>query len=147
LPINVKRGFTKSCGHIGTSYAENQIFNFLNSHQIPFVYNSCPFDGLVNPETNHKLYLDFVITKEDGEPIVIEHQGIQHYYNGKKANEEFGKLQRESTDRIKKDYFADHNIKFYETRYDEDYIDHLIKILNENGFHVEPNKGGEAYDY
>ena len=134
---NVKRGMTKSCGHIGQSYAEHRIFKFLSENNIQFEHNTCPFDGLINPETNHKLYIDFVITKPDGNKIVIEHQGSQHFYtNGARAQNEFGKKQREVTDNIKRQYFAEHNIPFYETRFDEDYILHIENILTENGFNI-----------
>lgn len=134
MPMNVKRGKTKSCGHIGKSYAEHQIFNYLAQHNIQFVHDSCPFDDLINPDTNHKLYVDFVITKDDGSQLVIEHQGVQHYYAGSNGDKDFGRLQRDVTDQIKREYFAKNNIPFYETRYDEDYMLHLENILVENGF-------------
>ena len=134
MPMNVKRGMTKSCGHIGNSYAEHRIFNFLLDHNIPFEYNTCPYDDLINPSTGHSLPLDFIITKPDGEKIIIEHQGEQHFYSGKKANKKFGRLQRETTDKIKREYFMKNSIQFYETTHDEDYILHLENILTENGF-------------
>jgi len=145
LAQNVKRGMTKSCGHIGGSYAEHTMFQFLTNHNIPFEHGTCPFDGLVNPDTNHKLYLDFVITRPDGIKIVVEHQGSQHFRvvtgNSAKWNE-FGKQQREVTDSIKRDYFFEHGIPFYETRYDEDYLLHLENILIENGFQLNNEDKG-----
>ena len=137
LPMNVKRGFTKSCGHIGNSYAECKIFDILKENHIPFEHNICPFDDLVNPETNHKLSLDFVITKPDNSKIVIEHQGEQHFYNeSNRGDSNFGKLQREVTDGIKREYFLKRNIPFYETRYDQDYISEVKNILTYHGFTI-----------
>ena len=134
---NVVRGYKKSCGHIGSSYAEHRMFLFLSEHNIPFEYNVNNFDGLINPKTGCRLIVDFVITCPNGSIIVVEHQGKQHYEiysNG------FGKLQREVTDDIKRQYFEKHNIPFYETRYDEDYMLHLENILTENGFNLEEER-------
>lgn len=136
MPMNVKRGKTKSCGHIGNSYAEHKMFKFLTDHNIPFEYNSCPYNDLINPSTGRSLFIDFIITRPDGEKIIIEHQGEQHFYSGKKANAEFGKLQREVTDQIKREYFIKNNIQFYETKHNEDYMLHLKNILTENGFDI-----------
>ena len=131
LPINVKRGMTKSCGHIGQSYAEYQICNLLSENNIEFKYDYAPFNDLVNPGTGYTLPVDFFITRSDGLNLIIEHQGIQHY-KAVQGKDYFGKLEREVTDKIKKEYFDKNNILFYETRYDKDYIEHTRSILREN---------------
>ena len=131
LPINVKRGFTKSCGHLGKSKAEFDIAKYLNENNIQYQMNY-KFEDLINPLTHYKLVFDFVFTNSNDELIVVEHQGVQHYYKDSR-NSDFGFMQRKFTDKIKKDYCKTHNIKFYETFYNEDYIEHLKQILNENG--------------
>ena len=128
---NVKIGKTKSCGHIGKSYAEYQIFNFLQEHNIKFDFNG-KLDGLINPNTNRPLFMDFIIYKNDNSFFVIEHQGEQHFYTDNIDRHRRGYNQREVTDQLKKDYCIEMNISLYETRYDEDYMSHLKAILQEN---------------
>lgn len=132
MATNVKRGFTKSCGHLGKSQAEFEMFKFLQDNNVNFSYNACPFDDFRNPMTGYKLYVDFCFIKPNGEYIFVEHQGVQHYYDDK-YNNEFGYEQRKFTDKIKREYCERNGIKLYETRYDEDYIAHLAQILKENG--------------
>lgn len=137
---NVKTGKTKSCGHIGKSYAEYQIFNFLQEHNIKFDFNG-KLDGLINPDTNRPLYMDFIIYKPDGSFFVIEHQGEQHFYTDERGRHERGKSQRDITDPLKKEYCIEKDIPLYETLYNEDYMAHLQTILNENNL----LKGGDSY--
>ena len=132
LPMNVKRGMTKSCGHLGKSQAESEMFKFLQDNSVNFSYNTSPFDDFRNPMTGYKLYVDFCFIKPNGEYIFVEHQGEQHYYDDKRNNN-FGYEQRKFTDKIKREYCERNGIKLYETRYDEDYIAHLAQILKENG--------------
>ena len=133
---NVKTGRTKSCGHIGKSYAEYQIFNFLQEHQIKFDFNG-KLEGLINPETNRPLFMDFIIYKDDNSYFVIEHQGEQHFYTDDTGRSRRGYNQRMVTDQLKKDYCKKMNISLYETLYNEDYMSHLKTILQENGLLVE----------
>lgn len=133
IPINVKRGMTKSCGHIGKSFAEYEINKLLTEYQIDFEYDKECFYDCVNPETGIQLVFDFIIKKPDGSFFIIEHQGAQHFYTGKKAQTPFGKLQRDVTDKVKKQYCIEHNVQLYETFYNEDYIGHVCSILEENG--------------
>ena len=128
---NVKTGKTKSCGHIGKSYAEYQIFNFLQEHNIKFDFNG-KLEGLINPNTNRPLFMDFIVYKNDNSFFVIEHQGEQHFYTDDIDRHRRGYNQREVTDQLKKDYCIEMNISLYETRYDEDYMSHLKVILQEN---------------
>ena len=133
MPMNVKRGMQKTCGHLGKSEAEHNIILLLTKLHIPFVYD-CEADGLTNPETNYPLLFDFAITRYDGKVFVIEHQGKQHFVKPNTEKDWFGKQQRELTDKLKKDYCKKNNIVLYETRYDEDYISHVKQILLENKF-------------
>ena len=139
---NVKSRKTKSCGHIGKSYAEYQIFNFLQNHSIKFDFNG-KLDGLINPDTNRPLFMDFIIYKQDGTFFIVEHQGEQHFYPiTRKDDWEMGRQQREVTDQLKKEYCKEYDIPLYETVYNEDYISHLKIILKENNLLYD---GGEEY--
>lgn len=128
---NVKSGRTKSCGHIGKSYPEYLFNKFLIDHNIKFNFNA-KLDGLINPNTNRPLFMDFVIYRNDGSFFVIEHQGEQHFYTNDRDRHIRGKSQRNITDQLKKDYCIEKDIVLYETRYDEDYMAHLKSILIEN---------------
>lgn len=141
---NVKQGKTKSCGHIGKSYAEYQIFNFLQKHQIKFDYNG-KIKGLINPDTNRPLFVDFIVYKTDGTFIIIEHQGEQHFYPvTRKSGWNMGIQQREITDSIKKEFCKNNNILLYETLYNEDYISHLKTILIENNLYEGGEEDGDS---
>lgn len=140
LVRNVKSGNKKSCGHIRYSYAEYQILNFLQKNNIQFKYNS-KLDGLINPDTNRPLFVDFVIYKNDGTFFVIEHQGEQHFYADDEGRHKRGKVQREITDQLKKEYCIEYDIPLYETLYNEDYMSHLKQILRENN--ISYKDGGE----
>lgn len=138
---NVKKGRKKSCGHIRYSYAEYQILQFLDEHHISYKYNS-KLDGLINPNTNRPLFMDFIIYKDDNTFFVIEHQGEQHFYEDDEGRHARGKVQREITDPIKKEYCKQHNIKLYETFYNEDYMSHVKNILYENDLLIEDVENG-----
>lgn len=128
---NVKTGRTKSCGHIGKSYAEFLIYNFLKDNNILFDYNT-KLDGLINPDTNRPLFVDFKVYKKDNSFFIIEHQGEQHFYTGDRGRHERGKAQRDITDKLKKEYCIENEIPLYETLYNENYMAHLQLILKEN---------------
>ena len=134
---NVKTGATKSCGHMGKSLAEYEMNRWLTDHNICFDIQAT-FDDLINPETGHYLRYDFKIYKPDGTFFIVEHHGIQHF---KEFVGEFGRLQREHTDKIKKDYCKINGITLYETLYNEDYIAKLEDIIRN-----EIEQGGVAYE-
>lgn len=138
-PQNVKRGMSKSCGHMGRSAAEYEINKFLKEHNVIYDYEAT-FDDLRNSKTNRKYMFDFKIFRSDGSFFLIEHQGLQHFYENK-HRPEFGKQQREVTDKIKKDYCKLHGITLYETLYNEDYITKLEQILKN-----ELEKDGDVYE-
>lgn len=131
-PYNVINGKIKSCGHIGSSYAENNIERWLNNHNVCF-RKEASFPDLRNPRTNRRYKFDFKIYRNDGTFFLLEHQGVQHFQEIK-HDPNFGKQQREETDKTKKDYCRMNGIVLYETRYDEDYILKLEEIVrNELG--------------
>lgn len=133
---NVKKGNISSCGHLGKSIAEYNINNWLDEHLINYK-KEASFDDLRNPKTDRKLFYDYQVFRNDGSFFLIEHQGVQHFYNNGK---EFGKQQREGTDKMKKDYCNAKGITLYETRYDEDYIAKLEEIIGK-----ELGQEGVAY--
>ena len=135
MPMNVKRGMVKSCGHLTKSYAEQEIYKHLKNLQIPFIYDRSISSDLVKPGGKKPLRFDFILFKQDGTKILIEHQGQQHFYEKKDPfYKEFGRVQKEITDKLKKDYCKKHGIPLYETFFNEDYISHVNSILLENGF-------------
>lgn len=131
LVQNVKSGKKKSCGHIRYSYAEYQILNFLQKNNIRFEYNA-KLEGLINPDTSRPLFVDFIIYRDDSTFFILEHQGEQHFYPDDKGRHIRGKVQREITDQLKKEYCSKYDIPLYETLYNEDYMFHLKCILHEN---------------
>ena len=143
MAVNVKHGKTKSCGHMGSSVAEYEIGKWLTEHEVNF-QREASFDNLRNPETGRKYVFDFKILRSDGSFFLIEHQGLQHFI-ARKDNENFGKQQREVTDKVKKEYCKQQGITLYETLYNEDYIakleDILTKELEEEV--IEDEHGGE----
>jgi len=139
LTQNVKRGLTKSCGHIGNSTAEYEINKLLKEHNIKYE-SEVSFDDLRSETTNRKYKFDFKVFRTDGSFFLIEHQGAQHFFESKRRPE-FGKHQREVTDKVKKDYCNKRGITLYETLYNEDYISKLEQILKD-----ELEKDGDAYE-
>ena len=126
-PYNVINGKIKSCGHVGSSYAENQIANFLEMNDIKFK-KEATFSDLKNPETGRRFKFDFKIYRNDGSFFLVEHQGKQHFFEIK-HDKNFGKQQREVTDKIKRNYCKTHGITLYETLYNEDYMAKLNEII------------------
>lgn len=139
MAVNVKHGKTKSCGHIGKSIAEYEIGKWLTEHKVNFEYEAS-FDNLRNNKTKRKYKFDFKIFRPDGSFFLIEHQGMQHFI-ARKDNENFGKQQREVTDKIKKGYCKQNGITLYETLYNEDYISRLEDIIRN-----EIEKDGDAIE-
>lgn len=123
---NVKKGMIVNCGHSGRSIAEYDITKWLSNHGILYE-KEASFDDLRNPKSDRKLYFDYKIYRNDGTFFLIEHQGIQHFEI--RGNKKFGELQRELTDKLKKNYCEQHDITLYETLYNEDYISRLEDIL------------------
>jgi len=71
------------------------------------------------------LYFDFAIFDKDGKVNLVEYQGEQHYID--RGN--FGKQQREVTDKMKKEYCSTNNIPLFEIRFDKDIKCEMDKII------------------
>ena len=128
---HLKDGFTKSCGCV-KSFGEYNISQILTQNGVRF-RREVSIDDCINKNGN-RLKFDFGIYCEDKLIALIEYQGEQHYKAPSK-NPFFGKLQREETDQIKKDYCYKHNIPLYEIRYDEDIllrVNNIIDTLHDN---------------
>ncbi len=114
-----------SCGCLRSKY-ERMIEDVLISKNI-FFKKEKYFKDLKH--INY-LFFDFCIIDHDNNIHLIEYQGKQHYVDCG----EFGRLQREITDQMKKDYCSKNNIPLYEIRYDSNVEDELNKIIA----HVNP---------
>lgn len=120
-------GHTTSCGHV-RSRMEDIVNQYLFNNHYKYVYRQT-FPDLTNI---YELEVDFAIYDNNNLVGIIECQGRQHYDDVGS----FGRLQRETTDKIKKQYCKNKNIPLFEIRYDEDPIKKLIEILDE--LHVNP---------
>lgn len=120
-------GHTTSCGHV-RSKMEDVVNQYLFNNKYEYGYRKT-FPDLIH---YYELEVDFVLYQKSKVIAVIECQGRQHYDNVGS----FGRLQREITDEIKRQYFLENNIPLYEIRYDENPIQKLKLILDE--LHVNP---------
>ena len=76
------------------------------------------------------LRFDFAICDSENRILcLIEYQGEQHFRSFGKAPF-FGKLQREETDLIKKNYCKQNAIPLHEVRYDDDVELRIFEILH-----------------
>ena len=119
---DLRTGRTISCGCI-SSLGEQQILQFLQNNNIPYKKEYC-FIDLISNKGGHPRF-DFAIFGEKGLICLIEYQGVQHFQD----KGEFGLTQRESTDKLKKEYCAINNIALYEIRYNDNLEKVLIDIL------------------
>ena len=119
----LRTGHTKSCGHLKNSFPESVIQHQLRvygiAHKPEFM-----FDDLLS-EKGYPLRFDFKIDTKDGF-FLLEYQGIQHF---RECDDDFGKQQREVTDKQKKEYCMKNNIELVEIRYDENLVECLNRIL------------------
>ena len=84
------------------------------------------FEDLFGPK-NGFLRFDFAIHDQFGNVIcLLEYQGEQHYRN----DIEFGKQQREITDKAKKQYCKQKEIPLFEIKYTDDIDVKLNRILS-----------------
>lgn len=113
-------GNTKSCGCLH-SYGESIIQRELESYGLNFVHDA-EFDTLLSKK-GYPLKFDFMVYDKNT-MILIEYQGEQHY-----KNVEFGKEQREITDKQKKKWCSENKIPLYEIKYDEPINNELLSIL------------------
>ena len=123
---SLRSGHTQSCGCV-LSYAEETIARLLTKCGIPY-YREYSFPDCVSALGN-PLYFDFAIRDKDDNVIgLIEYQGEQHYLSDAEIGM-FGKIQRDETDIIKKEYCKQHDIKLFEIRFDENINNSLIRII------------------
>lgn len=128
---HLKDGFTRSCGCV-KSHGERKISKRLADEKISF-RREYTFPDCVSSKGN-VLKFDFAIMENSNLLCLIEYQGEQHF-KAPSRNPTFGQLQREETDKIKKEYCLTHGIPLYEIRFDEDIdlrIDHILDILHDN---------------
>lgn len=123
-----------SCGCDKTSRGESAIKEFLLNQGIKFKKEMI-FDDLKS-ESGKSLRFDFALFDNDELKCLIEFQGPQHYKEIKWNN--FGKLQREKTDLMKKVYCKNKHIPLYEIKYNDNILPKCIEILQELKLHVNP---------
>lgn len=116
-------GDCKSCGCL-VSYGEEEIIKYLNDNNVNYKTQYW-FDDLKNNDTNKHLYFDFAIFTDDKLDYLIEYNGEQHY----RDCGDFGKLQREKTDVLKKEYCKNHQIPLHIIKYNENIQSALGRII------------------
>lgn len=124
---HLRTGHTISCGHI-CSVMEDVVNQYLLKNKYEYKYHQM-FSDLYY---NNYLEFDFALLNNNNIVALIECQGRQHYDDVGS----FGKIQREITDSIKKEYCKNNNIPLYEIKYNDNIVDKLKEILNE--LHVNP---------
>lgn len=127
---SLKSQHIQSCGCKKYSINEGTISNILKIENIRFA-KEYTFKDLYRFK-GHPLKFDFALFDEENNLIgLIEYQGQQHYQPT--INEEFGKVQREITDRMKQDYCRKNNIRLFEIKYDDNIkqkVYEILKLLN-----------------
>lgn len=104
------------------------IENLLTDWKIPHSHEYF-FNDLVTDKGN-PLRFDFAfLDKQSSLIALLEYQGIQHFTEHP-LYKEFGKQQREITDRMKKDYCSKNNIPLYEITYQDDVENKLKNITH-----------------
>lgn len=128
------RGLIQSCGCI-VSFAEKRIREIFAENNIRYE-SQYTFNDLRNPKTNAVLRFDFALLDEQNELIaLLEYQGEQHDRNYE--NDNFGKVQREISDGMKKSYCLSHNIQLFEIWYYQNLQEEVDNILR-TVLHVNP---------
>lgn len=128
-------GHTRSCGCVKTSFREKEICRLFNNIHLNYI-KEYSFENLLSPSGN-QLRFDFAILDRSGKLVcLIEHQGEQHYFECSNGNG-FGRMQREISDPLKKEFCKVNHIPLYEIRYDDDIMIRVKEILTEiNASHV-----------
>ena len=120
-------GSTISCGCKARSKNEAIIANLLEENNVHFL-PEYSFKNLKRRSTNGLLRFDFAIFDADEEIVaLIEYQGPQHFLD----LGDFGKMQREETDELKRAFCTTNNIKLYEILYSEDTEKRCKEIIEE----------------
>lgn len=133
---SLKRGDTQSCGCKKFSIGAEKVALSLKENNIKYK----PEYKFKDLYTGNKHYLRFdfgLIDKNNNLLGLIEYQGQQHFEE--RINKEFGKIQREVTDPMKKEYCKNNKIPLFEIRFDENIEEKVNFILTElNLKHVNP---------
>lgn len=128
---HLKDGFTRSCSCV-KSHGERLIAERLAAYKVVYA-REYVFPDCVNSKGN-ALKFDFAIMNNNKLIGLIEFQGEQHFH-AIPRNPDFGRLQREETDAIKRKYCLTRNIPLYEIRYDENIderVDEIMHVLHDN---------------
>lgn len=129
LAMNLVKGNTQSCGCIGASSGEALTEDYFKRYSIPFCCEYW-FDNLRSSTSNRPLRFDFALMDSDSNVVcLVEYQGEQHYY-APERNTDFGRQQREVTDKLKRDYCSDNDIQLFEIRYDDE-LESQLDIVRE----------------
>lgn len=131
----LKKGATQSCGCGKFSINSEKVSKCLEMYGIEFEIEY-KFNDLYRYK-GHCLRFDFALFENEILKGLIEYQGQQHYEE--RIDSEFGKVQREITDVMKKDYCIKKNIPLFEIKYDDDIdkrVSEIIDILSLK--HVNP---------
>ena len=121
--FQLKNGWIRSCGCL-KSRLEKQVTEELCKNNIKHM-KQYTFPDLMS-DKNYPLPFDIAIFNEpNGLLCLIECQGVQHYVDG-----DYGKQQRNTTDRKKRDYCARNRIPLYEIAYDDDISKRVKEIIS-----------------
>nr|DAT89663.1 MAG TPA: restriction enzyme [Caudoviricetes sp.] len=130
-----------SCGCI-ISKGELEVKQYLIEKQVKYCTQKSYTDLL--SQKGGRLRFDFGILNKNNEVIgLIEFQGIQHY-----KETGIGKLEREETDPLKREYCRKNNIPLLEIPYNQDYkilIDKFLQSIYANT--VPSQEIGRCNDY
>jgi len=119
-----KAGSVTSCGCLKKSWGEINIEKWLMANNITYA-TQYKFADLRGPG-NGLLRFDFALLDDQNVPIaLIEYQGKQHFIDC-----DFGRLEREVTDNMKKEYCRKANIPLYEICYNEHTDKRCVEIIN-----------------
>ena len=121
-------GHTRSCGCV-KSFGEREVAHEMKELGINFS-RQASFSDCVSP-SGVLLKFDFAIKNENGDTLcLVEYQGDQHFLTDEDVGS-FGKLQRDVTDRIKREYCTTHDIKLFEITTKDDIKTKINEIITE----------------
>lgn len=125
---NLKSGHTTSCGCLKSSKNESKIEGLLNKWKVPHS-REYMFPDLVSDKGN-PLRFDFAFLNAEGSLVaLLEYQGEQHFFEVDKFKD-FGRQQREVTDKQKKAYCKQNSIPLYEITYKDQVSEMLRSIVH-----------------
>lgn len=111
LPCNHMKGF--GCYKCGQSYGEAKISDTLTKWNVNFIKEKT-FNGCENPETKYKLRFDFYIPERN---LIIEFDGLQHFFAVKHFGGKEGFKQRLQRDRFKNNWCKDNSVNLVRIPY------------------------------